>query len=114
MSLPFRWIPAFKDDLAALPKDVQKAAIETMFSLARGEQRGAPLFDPPAIGDLSDCRKVYLDPDPDHATRPRYRLVYRERHGGLHGMMIEAIAAGERYDMDVYARAAANLGRTSR
>lgn len=114
MSLPFRWIQAFKDDLKALPKDVQKAAIEMLFSLARGEASGAPLYDHPAIGDLSDCRKVYLDPDPEHATRPRYRLVYRERHGGLHGMMIEAIADSERYDMHAYARAAANLGRTSR
>ena len=114
MSLPFRWIPAFKDDLSALPKDVQKAAIKLLYSLARGEASGAPLYDHPAIGDLSDCRKVYLDSDSDHAARPRYRLVYRERRGGLHGMMIEAIAAGERYDMDAYARAAANLGRTSR
>ena len=62
-----------------------------------------------STGDLSDCRKVYFDVD--NNQKPRYRLVYRLTPSEVRAVAVEAVAVGERLNLDAYVRAVRNLGR---
>jgi hypothetical protein len=67
----------------------------------------------PHIGDLSDCRKLYVDVPPDE--RPpgpkRYRIVYRLVRESCEPSHVEIIAVGVRADEEAYRRALVRLGR---
>ena len=110
MSLPYRVLPSFVSDANALPRPVRVAALELLGSLVRREVEGVPLEYRASVGDLSDCYKVYFDPDTRN-EKPRFRLVYRWVGGRLEGMILEGVAVGRRADLDVYLRAAEALRR---
>jgi hypothetical protein len=65
------------------------------------------------VGDLSDCRKLYVDVPPDE--RPpgpkRYRIVYRLVRESCEPSHVEIIAVGVRADEEAYRRALVRLGR---
>lgn len=99
----------FQADVDALPQSAKEALVVALRDVLDGVRRGAPLEQRDSTADLSDCRKLYFDPDPH--SRPRYRLVYRETEGGVIGVTVTAIAVGRRDGLDAYLRAARNLGR---
>lgn len=82
-----------------------------MLGLVRsGHVKGQPLGEHVKTGDLSDCYKLYFDPDP--GRKPRYRLVYRYTPNEVRAVSLQAVAVGERRDLDVYRTAAQRLQRT--
>lgn len=104
-------LASFHSDLAALPLNAQKRAALVLTEIRDGDRVGQPLGDLPSVGDLSDCFKVYFDPDP--RVKPRYRLVYRLVNRKVSVVGVQAVAVGHRDRLDAYVRAAKNLGRGS-
>lgn len=74
-----------------------------------GKTRGQPLDARVSTDDLSDCYKLYFDPD--RSGKPRFRLVYRYTSTEIAAVALEAVAVGRRAQLDAYRRALANLGR---
>lgn len=74
-----------------------------------GKARGVRLDSRVATGDLTDCFKLYFDPD--GSQRPRFRLVYRYTPDEVQAVALEAVAVGRRQGLDVYVTAADRLGR---
>jgi hypothetical protein len=70
---------------------------------------GLALVDHPLWGDLSDCRKIYLDET--HARRPRWRIVYKLLPNDAEPETAEVIIIGPRADDAVYREVMARLGR---
>lgn len=110
MSLALTKAQGFEGDLFALPsRDLMKHALGLLVEVSKGTLTGAPLEELVATGDLSDCRKIYFDLD--NNDKPRYRLVYRLTPNEICAVAVEAVAVGERRNLDAYYRAAKNLGR---
>ncbi|WP_139187238.1 hypothetical protein [Pseudarthrobacter chlorophenolicus] len=89
-------------------------AIQLLMDIRDGRISGLSLDESSATGDLSDCYKVYFDPDPEFDNRSewRFRLVYRLLgDGAVAGLTVEGVAVGRRHGLDAYLRAVANLGR---
>lgn len=105
----FRQAAGFQQDLLDLPMSVRKAAAQVLVDIVEGRLRGQLLEVHSATADLSDCRKVYFDPNPQ--SRPRYRLVYLEASGKVTGISVVAVSVGQRAGLDAYTRAPKNLGR---
>ena len=101
----------FQSDIDALPQDAKAAAVLMIKAILEGAERGVPLDSRAATVDLSDCRKVYFDPNP--RLKPRYRLVVRYRPNVVEAVAVEAVAVGRREALGAYVRAARNLGRES-
>lgn len=95
------------DDLPDLR--TKKMALDMLVHVRNGDVRGIALDQRVATGDLGDCFKLYFDPD--GSTKPRFRLVYRFTPDELTAVAIEAVAVGQRANLDVYRRAAERLGR---
>lgn len=110
MALQLTKAVGFEGDLFTLPS---RALMERVFTLlvevANGNLTGQQLEALVATGDLSDCRKIYFDVD--NNQKPRYRLVYRLTPDEVRAVAVEAVAVGERRNLDAYVRAAKNLGR---
>ena len=112
MTEPFRLaqLPGFADDFYALPTaNLQRMVLQLLAGVQNGTKHGAPLQNLPAVGDLSDCRKIYFDTDGN--GKPRYRLVYRLTPDEIHAAAIEAVAVGERANLAAYRHAVRHLGR---
>lgn len=107
--------PAFEDDLVDLVKSeggdkaLAMAVFELLSDIAKGDLKGLPLEEHEQTADLSDCRKIYFDLDPD--IKPRFRLVYRLLPDEKNPTRVQAVSVGYRANLDVYVRAARNLGR---
>lgn len=84
-------------------------AMDQLNLIRTGQIHGIPLGEHVKTGDLSDCFKVYFNPD--GSRKPRFRLVYRLRNHGLAAVGVEAVAVGPREALSVYATAASRLGR---
>jgi mRNA interferase RelE/StbE len=80
-----------------------------MLVLIRDGKVGGEPLDKRAAGNLSDCYKFCFDPD--GGEKPRYRLVYRYTPDEVDAVAFEAVAVGERANLDVYEKAIARLGR---
>lgn len=80
-----------------------------LVEVSKGNLTGHEFQELVATGDLSDCRKIYFDVD--NNQKPRYRLVYRLTPNEVRAVAVEAVAVGERRNLDAYLRAAKNLGR---
>lgn len=103
--------PGIQDDFDALPQAAKEKAMEVFVDVSTGDQTGIPLGLLGSVGDLSDCRKVYFDPDPN-VEQPRYRLVYRLLPDDtVEAVAVELVAVGRRAALDAYVRAAQRLGR---
>lgn len=110
MALQLTKAQGFEGDLFSLPSRAHmERALTLLVEVSRGNLTGQPLEALIATGDLSDCRKVYFDVDNNH--KPRYRLVYRLTPTEVRAVAVEAVAVGERRNLDAYVRAARNLGR---
>lgn len=100
----------FQQDIDALPDlATKKMALDMLVFVRDGRVAGVKLDVSVATGDLSDCYKLYFDPD--GSGKPRYRLVYRYTPDEISAVAIEAVAVGRRQNLDAYQRAIANLGR---
>ena len=103
-------LPGFADDVRALPtRAAQIMAMDHLNLVRNGQLQGEPLGNHDQTGDLSDCFKLYFDPD--GSGKPRFRLVYRLRKNGLEAVGVEAVAVGQRASLAVYRDAASRLGR---
>ena len=103
-------LPGFDRDVYALPDlRTRKMALDMLVLIRDGKVHGEPLGEHVRTGDLSDCYKFYFDPD--CSGKPRYRLVYRDSPDELTAVALEAVAVGQRADLEVYLRAADRLGR---
>lgn len=109
MPLHAKVLPGFQEDLYDLPENVRKAAAIAFADIRDGRRQGAQLTYQPSVGDLSDCFKLYFDPNP--RVQPRYRLVYQVHHNSVTVVAVTAVAVGERAGLDAYLRAMRNLGR---
>ena len=110
--LPLSALEGFADDFHALPnQDVRKMALDMLVLVRQRKVRGVKLGEHVKTGDLSDCYKLYFDPV--GGIKPRFRLVYRFTPDEVTAVAIEAVAVGERKDLDAYLRAADRLGRIS-
>ncbi len=108
--LALRALPGFQGDIDALPDlATRKMALDMLVLVRDGKIRGRPLDDRISTGDLSDCYKLYFDPD--GSGKPRFRLVYRYTPTEVAAVAVEAVAVGRRADLDAYRRAIANLDR---
>jgi hypothetical protein len=65
------------------------------------------------VGDLSDCRKLYVDVPPDQRPPgpPRYRIVYRMLPDEDAPAKVQIVSIGPRADEIAYKRALARLNR---
>lgn len=108
--LALRALPGFQADIDALPDlATRKMALDMLVLVRDGKTRGRPLDDRVSTGDLSDCYKLYFDPD--GSGKPRFRLVYRYTPTEVAAVAVEAVAVGRRAQLDAYRRAIANLDR---
>jgi len=108
--LALRAAHGFQDDIDALPDlPTKKMALDMLVLVRDGRTAGVKLDDLAHTGDLSDCYKLYFDPD--GSQKPRYRLVYRYTPNEVQAVAIEAVAVGRRAGLDAYKRASKNLGR---
>lgn len=108
--LALRALPGFQADIDALPDlPTRKMALDMLVLVRDGKTRGRPLDDRVSTGDLSDCYKLYFDPD--GSGKPRFRLVYRYTPTEVAAVAVEAVAVGRRAQLDAYRRAIANLDR---
>lgn len=110
--LALRALPGFQGDIDALPDlATRKMALDMLVLVRDGKTRGQTLDARAGTGDLSDCYKLYFDPD--GSGKPRFRLVYRYTPTEVTAVAIEAVAVGRREDLDAYRRAIANLERST-
>ncbi|WP_241248962.1 hypothetical protein [Agrococcus sp. KRD186] len=111
MSLKLTRTIGFQQDIYDLPTlELRKRAIDLLALVAKGQLTGIPLDARVATGDLSDCRMLYFDEDPRN-PKPNYRLVYRLTPDEATAVAVEAVAVGERFELDAYLRAQRNPGR---
>ncbi|PZU04581.1 MAG: hypothetical protein DI630_00200 [Gordonia sp. (in: high G+C Gram-positive bacteria)] len=116
--------PAFERDLQSLastagrnPTSESRRLLMVTLSALEAIRDGTipvrPLEQMSTYPDLSDCNKVYIQTDPD--SKPRYRLVWRERPPEEPGgkPVREVIQLGERELGSVYHLAGQRLGRPS-
>lgn len=103
-------LPGFERDVHALPDlRTKKMALDMLAFIRDGRVQGEPLGQHVKTGDLSDCYKFYFDPN--GVGKPRYRLVYRYTPNEIEAIAVEAVAVGERSNLDVYRSAAERLKR---
>jgi hypothetical protein len=102
--------PQVSDDLRALPNDrLRWEAVRYIVRLRDEPLLGKPLHDHPDLGDLADCRKIFLDES--HDVNPRWRIVYRLLPDAQNPKVAEVIIVGAREAGTVYQVAATRLGR---
>lgn len=103
-------LPGFADDVHALPDlRTRKMALDMLVFVRDGRVRGVLLGQHSQIGDLSDCYKLYFDPD--GSQKPRFRLVYRFTPNEIEAVAVEAVAVGELRNLGAYREAARRLDR---
>ncbi|RFA08051.1 hypothetical protein B7R54_01590 [Subtercola boreus] len=86
-------------------------ALDMLVFVRDGRVTGVPLGQHSQTGDLSDCYKLYFDPD--GSQKPRYRLVYRFTPNEIEAVAVEAVAVGERRNLGAYLQAARRLDRVA-
>lgn len=72
----------------------RKMALDMLVLIRDGRVRGQPLDARIGTGDLSDCYKLYFDPD--GSGKPRFRPVYRYTPTEVTAVALEAVAVGRR------------------
>lgn len=91
--------PEASADIRNLGSNAVKLEVAAyLLKLERNPYLGLPLEHLPEIGDLSDCRKIYIDDR-------RHRIVYRllpDEHNPTH---VDVIVVGKRELSEVYVEA---------
>src|SRR4051794_8979108 len=106
----FGALPEVTDDLRAIRLENEKLGtliIQKLADLRAGRITGQPLENLPRVGDLSDCRKIYVGLE---FGRPTHRILYSSHDDGVIEV-IQVIAVGEREALAVYLDALRRLGR---
>jgi hypothetical protein len=97
-------------DYANLPTEtLRREALRYLTRLKKHPRLGLELRDHPTLGDLSDCRKVYFDENPN--VPPRWRIVYRLVPNALSPTSVEIVSIGKRAYGEAYRVAVTRLGR---
>jgi len=105
--------PQVSEDFRALPTDkLRWMAMQYFVRLEQKPDLGRPLQDHPIWGDLSDCRKIYLDET--HQTDPRWRIIYKLLPDERHPKVADVIIIGPREDDAVYREVMSRLARPLR
>jgi len=109
--LPVVARPEVADDLAQLSPALLRALRRLLPGLREDPVRHSqPLDYDPRIGNLGDCRKVYLDES--ETIRPAgYRIVFRLLPSESAPQRIQIVSIGPRANLEAYRRAAARLER---
>ena len=93
--------PQVREDFRALPSDkLRWEAMRYIVILREKPKLGIPLTDHPIWGDLSDCRKIFLDEA--HDADPRWRIIYRLLPDESNPTTADVIMVGPREDDQVY------------
>lgn len=99
-----------RDDFLALPSDDhRREALKFLAQLKTNPTLGQPLKSLPETADLSDCRKIYFDKNPQR--RPGYRIVYRLRPSESDPEEADIVVIGPRANLRAYREAGKRLGR---
>ena len=110
MTVEVTFWPQVSDDFRALPSDALRLmAKKHLVRLEREPKFGKRLYDHPVWGDLSDCRKIYLDET--HTADPRWRIIYRLLPSEGRPKTAEVIMIGPREDDAVYVEVMSRLAR---
>lgn len=93
--------------------EVREEIAYALLDLVENPLRGDHLAYLASVGDLSDCRKLYVDVDPSRRPPgpPRYRIVYRLLPDERSPASIEIVCIGPRADELAYRRALVRLER---
>ena len=103
-------LPAAAEDFRLLPSHALKLQAMEYLAQIEAKPHFAPLLENHRIwGDLSDCRRIYLDETHDHD--PRWRIIYRLLPTDAEPTHAEVIIIGPRRDDEVYVRIMERLGR---
>jgi hypothetical protein len=108
------WKQGAQQDIGAIKDQaVQDELSMAVFDIVEDPFIGEELEHLPHIGDLSDCRKLYVDVPPDQRPPgpPRYRIVYRLLPDEEAPRKVQIVAVGPRADELAYRRALARLNR---
>jgi hypothetical protein len=105
--------PECSADFNALPTNELKLyALKRLVELETQPRLGRKLRDHPDVGDLGDCRKIYLPPE----DKPTHRIVYRLLPNEDQPTTADVITIGAKFagDMEVYREAVRRLEREQR
>jgi hypothetical protein len=108
------WKQGAQQDIAGIKdRDVRDEIAMAVLDIVEDPWLGEGLEYLPPVGDLSDCRKLYVDVPPDQRPPgpPRYRIVYRLLPDEHAPRKVQIIAIGPRADEIAYRRALARLNR---
>jgi mRNA interferase RelE/StbE len=108
------WRGSAQSDLGSIEDEaIQDEIAVALLDIVEDPFLGDELRYIPGVGDLSDCRKLYVDVPPDR--RPpgpkRYRIVYRMLPDETRPQKVEVISIGVRADLVAYRRAVVRLNR---
>ena len=84
-------------------------AMKHILRLEQEPTFGIALTKHPLWGDLSDCRKIYLDES--HDRSPRWRIIYKLLPDEQNAQVAEVIIIGPRASGEVYQEVMRRLGR---
>ena len=110
MTVEVTFWPQVSEDFRSLPSDALRLmAMKYFIRLERQPHFGRPLTDHPIWGDLSDCRKIFLEET--HAAVPRWRIIYRLLPDEHKPERADVIIIGPREDDEVYRMVMSRLDR---
>lgn len=95
------------EDLKRAPRQVQRQALTLIKRLEHTPKLGLPLDYLPSVGNLGECRKLYIGAATDLA--PVYRAVYRLLPNEEAPKTVDVISVGPRADYEAYKLAVARL-----
>lgn len=102
--------PEVSGDFRDLPTDTLRwEALRYLARLKEEAYLGRSLQDHPELGDLRDCRKIFLDER--HDVDPRFRIVYRLLPNETNPEVADVIIIGPRAEAAVYLDALKRLRR---
>lgn len=112
MTIEVNLWPQVREDFRDLPTDALRwEALRYIVRLREEPKLGLPLREHPILGDLSDCRKIFLDES--HDMDPRWRIIYRLLPDDEHPQVAEVIIVGAREGEAVYYEVLRRLDRPS-
>jgi mRNA-degrading endonuclease YafQ of YafQ-DinJ toxin-antitoxin module len=102
--------PQVTEDFRSLPTNgLRLMAMKHLLRLEDEPYFGLHLTDHPVWGDLSDCRKIYLDES--HEVDPRWRIIYKLLPDEQNPDVADVMIIGPRDDDLVYRQVMVRLGR---
>lgn len=114
MSIEVELRPEAAVDFRALPTggNIRWQVMKYLVRLRTEPHLGTRLRDHPVLGDLSDCRKIYVGES--ERVKPTHRIVYRLLPNDVSPATADVIVIGEKASADptVYLEALKRLSRS--